>query len=65
LLWTLPDAPASGCGLSFIYSKPSPPPYLGAVMSFLLNLILIFHSDAKYEDISLVKRVKKKRKYFG
>ena len=40
LLWTLPDVPASGYTLPHIYNKLSPPPYLGAVMSFLSFLFL-------------------------
>ena len=37
-LCTLPDVPASGCALPFIYSALSPPPYLGTVMSLSLSL---------------------------
>jgi hypothetical protein len=42
---------ASGHALPFIYNKPSPPPYLGAVLSFLY--LFFFHSSPFFPERSL------------
>lgn len=42
-LWTLPDGPASGYALPFVHNKVSPPPDLGAAISFLSHVSLPFN----------------------
>lgn len=39
-LWMLPDVPAYGYALPFTYTEPSPPPYPGAITSFLFLLFI-------------------------
>ena len=59
IIWTLLDVPASAHTLPFIYSRLSPPPYLGTVMFFLFCLFfLIDHSSRvmKVPDVSLCLR---------
>lgn len=42
-LWMLPDGPASGYVLPFVHNKVSPPPDLGAAISFLSHVSLPFN----------------------
>lgn len=52
-LWTLPEVSASDYILPFICNKPSPPPYLGAIMSFPTYFFFPFNIQCAWYLISV------------
>jgi hypothetical protein len=56
-----PDVPASGYALPFTNNKPFPPPYLRAIMSFLLYFFFFFIQTAHLKVLAVKEEIIHKR----